>query len=81
MINSRRLGRATLIVATFLFAIFAAARYAEAQFSSGFTGVVVDQTGAVLVGGKVTVTNQATHIVNSRVSGLTRLHFRQVIAM
>jgi len=39
-----------------------------AQFSSGFTGIVVDQTGAVVVGAKVTATNEATHVSNVAVS-------------
>ena len=37
----------------------------SAQFSSGFTGVVVEQTGAVVVAAKVTATNQATHVSES----------------
>lgn len=40
----------------------------SAQFSSGFTGIVVDQTGAVVVGARVTATNQATGVVNAAVS-------------
>src|SRR5205814_4277272 len=36
-----------------------------AQFSSGFRSIVVDQTGAVLVGAKITGTNQATHVANA----------------
>ena len=36
-----------------------------AQFNSGFTGVVVEQTGAVVVGAKVTVTNQGTQVAQS----------------
>lgn len=39
-----------------------------AQFSSGFTGIVVDQTGAVVVGAKVTATNEATLVSNVAVS-------------
>jgi Carboxypeptidase regulatory-like domain len=39
-----------------------------AQFSSGFTGIVVDQTGAVLVSAKITATNEATHVSNEAVS-------------
>ena len=42
--------------------VFAVVFTASAQFNSGFTGVVVEQTGSVVVGAKVTVTNQATHI-------------------
>ena len=42
--------------------LLATAPGAVAQFNSGFTGVVVEQTGAVVVGAKVTATNQGTHI-------------------
>jgi hypothetical protein len=41
---------------------------ASAQFNSGFTGVVVEQTGSAVVGAKVTATNQATHISQFSVS-------------
>ena len=41
---------------------------ASAQFNSGFTGVVVEQTGAAVVGARVTATNQATHISQFSVS-------------
>ena len=57
-----------IAVALFLVAMLLTAPYALAQFSSGFTGIVVDQTGAVLVGAKVTVTNEATHVANEAVS-------------
>src|SRR6266403_378139 len=40
----------------------AAAPGAFAQFNSGFTGVVVDQSGSAVPNAKVTVTNQATHV-------------------
>jgi Carboxypeptidase regulatory-like domain/TonB dependent receptor-like, beta-barrel len=39
-----------------------------AQFSSGFTGIIVDQTGAVVVGAKITVTNEATQVSNAAIS-------------
>ncbi len=35
-----------------------------AQFSSGFTGIVVDQTSAVIPNAKVTTTNEATQVAN-----------------
>ena len=38
---------------------------ASAQFNSGFTGTVVEQTGSVIVGAKITVTNQATGVSHS----------------
>jgi len=41
---------------------------ASAQFNSGFTGVVVEQSGAAVAGAKVTVTNQATHISQFSIS-------------
>src|SRR6266404_3622632 len=39
-----------------------AAPGAFAQFNSGFTGGVVDQSGSAVPNAKVTVTNQATHV-------------------
>jgi hypothetical protein len=41
---------------------------ASAQFNSGFTGVVVEQSGAAVAGAKVMVTNQATHISQFSIS-------------
>jgi len=35
---------------------------AHAQFTSGLTGTVVDQTGAAISGAKIVVTNQDTHV-------------------
>ncbi len=40
----------------------------SAQFSSGFTGIVVDQTGAVVIGARVTAANEATGVVDVAVS-------------
>ncbi|HMH01041.1 MAG TPA: carboxypeptidase-like regulatory domain-containing protein, partial [Terriglobales bacterium] len=51
---------ATTITLVFLFMVLVAPAYA--QFSSGLTGTVVDQTGAAVAGAKVVVTNQATHV-------------------
>lgn len=41
---------------------------AFAQFNSGFTGSVTDGTGAVVVGARVTATNDATHVSHFAIS-------------
>lgn len=41
---------------------------ARAQFNSGFTGVVVEQSGGGVPGAKITVTNQDTHVSQYTVS-------------
>src|SRR6266852_4059170 len=51
---------ATTITLVFLFMVLSAP--AHAQFTSGLTGTVVDQTGAAISGAKVVVTNQDTHV-------------------
>src|ERR1700682_2365361 len=51
---------ATTITLVFLFMVLVAPAYA--QFTSGLTGTVVDQTGAAVAGAKVGVTNQATKV-------------------
>src|SRR5216683_5182002 len=50
---------ATTITLVFLFMVLDAA---HAQFTSGLTGTVVDQTGAAVAGAKIVVTNQDTHV-------------------
>ena len=52
---------ATNITLVFLFMVLNAP--AHAQFTSGLTGTVVDQTGAAISGAKIVVTNQDTHVV------------------
>ena len=54
-----------ILCAAFLLAFMPVA---SAQFNSGFTGVVVDQTGSVLVGAKITATNRDTHVGQSSTS-------------
>jgi hypothetical protein len=68
MIRSDKLKPATFMVALCFLVLLVAAPRAFAQFSSGFTGIVVDQTGAVVTGAKVTATNEATHISNVAIS-------------
>src|SRR5712692_9969980 len=51
---------ATTITLVFLFIVLNAP--AHAQFTSGLTGTVTDQTGAAISGAKIVVTNQDTHI-------------------
>src|SRR6266446_2071488 len=51
---------ATTITLVFLFMVLNAP--AHAQFTSGLTGTVVDQTGAAISGAKIVVTNQDTHV-------------------
>jgi hypothetical protein len=50
----------TTIALVFLLLVVSAP--VHAQFTSGFTGTVTDQTGAAISGAKVTVTNQDTHV-------------------
>ncbi len=68
MIRLAKPRSAALAVALCLVVMLLAVPRGFAQFSSGFTGIAVDQTGAVLVGAKVTATNEATHVVNVAVS-------------
>ena len=68
MIRQAKPRSAALGVALALVVMMLAVPRGFAQFSSGFTGIVVDQTGAVLVGAKVTATNEATHVANAAVS-------------
>jgi len=51
---------ATTITLVFLFMVLNAP--AHAQFTSGLTGTVTDQTGAAISGAKIVVTNQDTHV-------------------
>ena len=51
---------ATSITLVFLLMVLNAP--AHAQFTSGLTGTVVDQTGAAISGAKIVVTNQDTHV-------------------
>jgi hypothetical protein len=47
---------------------------ALAQANSELTGIVTDQTGAVVAGAKITLTDPATNTVKSTVSGATGLY-------
>ena len=51
---------ATTITLAFLFISFSVPAYA--QFTSGLTGTVTDETGAAISGAKIVVTNQATQV-------------------
>src|SRR5712691_10326146 len=51
---------ATTITLIFLFMV--PNTPAHAQFTSGLTGTVSDQTGAAISGAKIVVTNQDTHV-------------------
>src|ERR1700739_1594991 len=68
MTRVSRPGLTAIPIALCLVVLFLAVPEAFAQFSSGFTGIVVDQTGAVVVGAKATATNEATHVANVAVS-------------
>jgi len=61
MIQRRKLVKRILSILGILLFI-STGRNALAQFNSGFTGTVTDGTGAVVVGARVTVTNEATHV-------------------
>jgi Carboxypeptidase regulatory-like domain len=45
-----------------------AATAASAQFNSGFTGVIVEQTGSVVAGAKILATNQSTQVSQFSIS-------------
>ncbi|MGC2792046.1 MAG: carboxypeptidase-like regulatory domain-containing protein, partial [Candidatus Sulfotelmatobacter sp.] len=51
--------------------LIAFAPAAFAQFQSGFTGTVLDQTSAAVGGAKIIVTNQDTNVVRSTISAST----------
>jgi hypothetical protein len=68
MIRLAKPRSAALAVALSLVVVFLAVPRGLAQFSSGFTGIVVDQTGAVVVGAKIAATNEATHVANEAAS-------------
>ena len=50
---------ATMVTLVFLLMVL---NVAHAQFTSGLTGTVVDQTGAAIAGAKIIVTSQDTHV-------------------
>jgi len=52
---------ATAVTLVFLLMVFNVP--AHAQFTSGLTGTVTDQTGAAVAGAKVVVTSQDTHLI------------------
>ena len=57
---------AAAIALVFLFMVFNVP--AHAQFTSGLTGTVTDQTGAAIAGAKVVVTSQDTHLSRETIS-------------
>jgi hypothetical protein len=57
--NKSRLAATTCTLAFLLVAFISPA---HAQFTSGLTGTVMDQTGAAISGAKIIVTDQATHV-------------------
>jgi hypothetical protein len=76
MIRPAQLRIAAIYLAACALMLLLMAPRGFAQFSSGFTGIVVDQTGAVVPGAKVTVTDQATlvaHVATSNESGNFRV--------
>ena len=61
--------KATIVITLFLLVVFGGfATPGYAQFNSGFTGIIAEQSGAVVPGAKVTATNQATHVSQFAVS-------------
>src|SRR5712671_1471946 len=59
--NTMKVSRlATAVTLVFLFMVLKMP--AHAQFTSGLTGTVTDQTGAAISGAKIVVTNQDTHV-------------------
>src|SRR5450631_1096805 len=62
MMVQKRLRSAVVLPILFLVVVCVFVAPSYAQFNSGFTGTVVEQSGAAVVGARVTATNQATHI-------------------
>src|SRR5579875_3519583 len=60
-----------LLAAFSLFLITVFPSLACAQFNSSFTGTVVDQSGAVIPGARITVVNQATNVISETTSTAT----------
>ena len=66
--NSSVHNGAALKAAIYMVSLLASMPAALAQFQSGFSGTVVDQTSAGVIGAKIIVTNQDTGIVRSSIS-------------
>jgi Carboxypeptidase regulatory-like domain len=62
MLGSARFRSLILFSVFMLFIVGAFASPSYAQFNSGFTGVVVEQSGAVVPGARVSVTNQSNGV-------------------
>lgn len=64
----KRLRSAVVLPILFLVVVCVFVAPSYAQFNSGFTGTVVEQSGAAVAGARVTATNQATHISQYSIS-------------
>jgi hypothetical protein len=67
MVSLTKLRQVAPAIALFVLVLLSPPR-GFAQFSSGFTGIVNDQTGAAIVGAKIAATNDATHVEKVAVS-------------
>ena len=60
--NTMKASRLAVTTITLVILLLVVSAPVHAQFTSGFTGTVTDQTGAAVSGAKIVVTDQGTHV-------------------